>query len=293
MPRRFAFTLIELLVAIAIVAILTAVLLPVFVRAKASAKASVCINNFRQATLSTIMYSSDYDDRFVLSRYTTNVAASSADDKTWVQLALPYSRDFRVYRCPADYTQIPESDAVFDRDVVPGDTYARYYKASKRTNIGYNYLYLSPLIESDTMITPMSRLSTEVANPADTLLFGDSVYELTREGRPNGGGSYLIVPPCRYWLDGQFKRDTLRLGRIPDESLFTENIEWGELPGENEPIVSMMGGLYPWHNRRLTTVFVDGHARGSTLSQIAVGCDVQPSWGGYVYDRSKYLWDLD
>jgi prepilin-type N-terminal cleavage/methylation domain-containing protein/prepilin-type processing-associated H-X9-DG protein len=292
--RKHAFTLIELLVVIAIVAVLAAALLPVFIRAKAQAKASVCLGNFKQATLSTFLYSADYDDRFVLSRYSTDVAANAAADKTWVQLALPYTREFRIFKCPSDYTHRDSSDAIFDTDVVPGDTYTRFYRASMRSNIGYNYLYLSPLYGSGRQSTAIGRMNTEVADPANTILFGDSVYEVTPDGKPSGGGNYLIIPPCRYWFDGQFKRDSLRLGNnVPDNQVYTGNINWGPLPHEGDDAETMMGGLWPWHNRRLSAAFVDGHAKHTTLSQAAVGCDVRPDWEGLIYDRSRYLWDLD
>jgi len=64
MKKRKAFTLIELLVVIAIIAILAAILFPVFAQAKAAAKSSVCVSNLKQQTLGALMYNGDFDDTF-------------------------------------------------------------------------------------------------------------------------------------------------------------------------------------------------------------------------------------
>jgi prepilin-type N-terminal cleavage/methylation domain-containing protein/prepilin-type processing-associated H-X9-DG protein len=65
-PRKRAFTLIELLVVIAIIAILAAILFPVFAQARASARAISCVSNVKQGALAVLMYSQDYDETIPL-----------------------------------------------------------------------------------------------------------------------------------------------------------------------------------------------------------------------------------
>ena len=70
--KQNAFTLIELLVVIAIIAILAAILFPVFAQAKAAAKTTACISNIKQIATSGIIYSSDYDDVVHPHQFFTN-----------------------------------------------------------------------------------------------------------------------------------------------------------------------------------------------------------------------------
>ena len=67
---RKGFTLIELLVVIAIIAILSAILFPVFAQARDAARASACLSNTKQIGLSVKMYSQDYDEQFPMGTYT-------------------------------------------------------------------------------------------------------------------------------------------------------------------------------------------------------------------------------
>lgn len=89
MHSKKAFTLIELLVVIAIIAILAAILFPVFAQAKLAAKKAVSISNLKQLALAEKMYENDYDDTIVLAQ----VCPAEADFKdlaTWQDLTYPY-----------------------------------------------------------------------------------------------------------------------------------------------------------------------------------------------------------
>lgn len=88
---RKAFTLIELLVVIAIIAILAAILFPVFAQAKDSAKDTAALSNVKQLGLSQLMYSADYDDYLPLS-----ATANTAGWNVWTGLVQPYTKNWQV-----------------------------------------------------------------------------------------------------------------------------------------------------------------------------------------------------
>ncbi len=100
-----AFTLIELLVVIAIIAILAAILFPVFAQAKAAAKKTSELSNFKQINTAAIMYSGDADDVFPT---TAVYNLSGQPDRFWATKILPYTKNAEIVRSPLD-TRIPEN----------------------------------------------------------------------------------------------------------------------------------------------------------------------------------------
>jgi prepilin-type N-terminal cleavage/methylation domain-containing protein len=107
MRKRTGFTLIELLVVIAIIAILAAILFPVFALAREKARQTVCLSNFRQISTGLMMYVQDYDDTFPSNRpgYLSNGGACNATNQrtiTWKSVTLPYVKNLDVYRCPSN-----------------------------------------------------------------------------------------------------------------------------------------------------------------------------------------------
>lgn len=99
-----AFTLIELLVVIAIIAILAAILFPVFAQAKASAKKTACLSNQKQIGTALQIYLADNDDTYMQSYYYLNDLNSSGGYVHWSGLLMPYVKNYDMFRCPGSTT---------------------------------------------------------------------------------------------------------------------------------------------------------------------------------------------
>ena len=98
--RLRAFTLIELLVVIAIIAILAAILFPVFGRARENARRSSCQSNLKQIGLGIMQYVQDYDERYPVRYY--NNYASGGLEEGWAYLMQPYVKSTQLLQCPSE-----------------------------------------------------------------------------------------------------------------------------------------------------------------------------------------------
>ena len=91
--RRLGFTLIELLVVIAIIAILAAILFPVFAQAKAAAKKTADLSNLKQNMTATLIYSNDYDDYIPHTNW--------QEDYVFAARVLPYTKNKDIFKSPS------------------------------------------------------------------------------------------------------------------------------------------------------------------------------------------------
>src|SRR5207245_11790909 len=88
--RKPAFTLIELLVVIAIIAILAAILFPVFAQARERARMTACVSNMRQIGSAVIIYTQDYDETFPYAFFHGNKGGTPDPSYVWKNAIRPY-----------------------------------------------------------------------------------------------------------------------------------------------------------------------------------------------------------
>src|SRR5437016_11262467 len=102
------FTLIELLVVIAIIAILAAILFPVFAQAREKARAISCLSNIKQVDLSFQMYMQDFDEMWI---YRPGHGTNTTDcdwhyicgrfELDWEDVVQPYTKNYGIFDCPS------------------------------------------------------------------------------------------------------------------------------------------------------------------------------------------------
>jgi len=170
------FTLIELLVVIAIIAILAAILFPVFARARENARRASCQSNVKQIALGVFMYAQDYDEKLPMYKVNTFTNATSTSVPAgWVDALQPYLKSTQIFQCPSE-TNPPSNSGVNATDVISGE-YSDYW------------------INGDAA----GKADAIFDAPAVTVLIGDGAGSTTATTEADTGG---FVGSARYFTDG-------------------------------------------------------------------------------------------
>lgn len=226
MSKRRGFTLIELLVVIAIIAILAAILFPVFAQAKLSAKKTTSISNVKQVALAGVMYAGDYDDTSV-PLYWFDPAElqlpSTQGFYYWSVLLLPYTKNEKIFLCPQDtYDEPFLGDGTHGRFDSKSSVY--YYALGVAPSYGLNYRYLNTQV-IDAVPGPsglpfhyVGNSLTSLSSPASTVQFAEATIK--DKANPNTGdivktpvGYSRIEPPSR-WMTSVSYPDARSQGQL-------------------------------------------------------------------------------
>jgi len=275
MTRKRGFTLIELLVVIAIIAILAAILFPVFAGVRERAKAISCLSNFNQAGKAIMQYQQAYDDRMVPVEYGC-CGYNASLDYSWPELVKPYLNAWGVHNCPAD--PYASDDIGLQQNGIPQNAPQKQkeWAWGLTTDLGYNYMYLSPFSSShatDGMGNGEDYIgvnASTIAKPANCLMLADSIWDRNSSGQPQGGGNWFVEAPS-YWYSGS----AFWFGGWQ----YTNNTSWLQY-----------GATWPRHTNLINVALVDGHAKAYRVEQLLAG--VNPL-NYQVTDRNAYVWGRD
>ncbi len=183
LSKRRGFTLIELLVVIAIIAILAAILFPVFAKAREKAYQTSCLSNMKQLGLAAIMYAADYDDHIVWFGIVTG-----GSWHYWPDLIQPYLRNYEMLWCPS-----------LDATNRYGSYGKNMWPHACNRDAGFDY-YIST-----GCVGQRATKYGDVARPAESMLFV--------EDDPPRCNCYSVCPMCAlrqgrplsdptYWMHG-------------------------------------------------------------------------------------------
>jgi prepilin-type N-terminal cleavage/methylation domain-containing protein/prepilin-type processing-associated H-X9-DG protein len=249
MSRRWrAFTLIELLVVIAIIAILAAILFPVFAQARDKARQSMCLNNMKQLGLGYYMYAQDYDEMLPASQFwdpamNTNVTPHMK----WYHVIQPYLKNNHVTQCPSD------------GDVGSKPLESGPFKLNERISYGWNYPHMPyryPGPGETWVPTQWAFSLSAYSRPANQMMF---MYSDIRDTVPGGNAlkfyQYVYCP-----------------------------FDWWQNPptGAGRPLVqaTIYGNVSSRHNGGVNMAFLDGHAKFARRERLyARTQDAAELWG--------------
>ncbi len=192
--KRRGFTLIELLVVIAIIAILAAILFPVFSQAREKARQASCISNERNMAMAAMQYINDYDEQLMPSEC-WDCGGQTGDrhdpNRRWLVRIQPYMRNIQIFDCPSGGTDTldfspPKWSPGGDPDIWGPLTYGwgwTFPGAWRGLRIGYGYsLRVGGWTDNAGQAGNPNKVSrgrsiAQIQRPAETLLIADSAHK--------------------------------------------------------------------------------------------------------------------
>jgi len=281
------FTLIELLVVIAIIAILAAILFPVFAQVREKARQITCVSNAKQIGLAYLQYANDYDEAVPVAylygysfgpktaQFNVNGIGGVVGGQTGIQVELqPYIKSYAAFVCPDDPI-IQSGDSKKPSKLAPGDTetQAQQQLLTWAQQTGTSYQFTHEVESNPYPTTAQTGYGTSAACPNGSTSWtqsgtGPGECELVANGEP-------ITPPIKTWSPlgtdvghPGFGTVTLSVFTRPTETRILH--EWntsfqGVPPAANTSV---------FHKNGTTVSYEDGHAGFIvTQAKYTTGCD--------------------
>ncbi|RYG95061.1 MAG: DUF1559 domain-containing protein [Alphaproteobacteria bacterium] len=252
------FTLIELLVVIAIIAILAAILFPVFAQAREKARGTACVSNTKQLGLGIMQYVQDYDETYPMGGFSLYTPEMSKINR-WFKAISPYTKNDVIRDCPsATYraTEISASDA---------------------SNYGASGSIMRYENQPPSAPNP-SLAQADIVNVAGTMLLCDTQrIDYTKVNRTQPG-TWLKAETVYVKATGVGlpEWDVTGLGWTGG-SYFTQSNTWSDRWPS------------PRHNGGVSIAYCDGHSKWMKIEQLTGVTPARPA--GWTYKDPNNVWD--
>ena len=290
--NRRAFTLIELLVVIAIIAILAAILFPVFAQAREKARQASCLSNLKQLGTATIMYTQDYDEGYYAHRYncdggtgtgsasatcaqyTSGQADGSALDTDsskrffWCYILQPYLKSYAVFKCPSNSAAFYPGDGTTAPVAAGNPAYANAPGAlgshyGGQNSYGHNDGWMSPAGPFASAGQPATVTLASIPRPSSTILITDATYYGVDPDTGNAGGQTAqYYSHCSNGTDCSVENAYLSSqgSQYTNYWMNIGNSKWSYNTGSTTPAQALTA-LPTRHQNQINCEFADGHVK--------------------------------
>ncbi|MEQ1823965.1 MAG: prepilin-type N-terminal cleavage/methylation domain-containing protein [Fimbriimonadaceae bacterium] len=265
-----AFTLIELLVVIAIIAILAAILFPVFAQAKEAAKKTTCLSNMKQMGTAIFLYAGDSEDTLCQTSWESVLTPQSYNPGGiyqihWTYLMQPYIKNYDMFVCPSDINPVtpkfPAPNGVADLGKVNGGG-SMYcdWQAPK-----YSYIPNYNLMPAHDWIPQPLTVLDEPANTIALAERRDKTPRGTQMGKHKGVSGFNPSQPCPGSI--QVPAQYASLAGTPNFAYWTEPFADQHLAADTNDKNDIIRVFWERHSKGANYSYADGHAKNQKLGR--------------------------